>query len=224
MSIRPKPTEPGDAPDLAHELDEAEPGPVEGDRDALLETDRHLDRLGRHRHGQREDVLGRCCPRVLEDAALDRPAPDVGVDRVDPVPAHRDGDVVLLGVVDRLLTAHAPDANRRHDLEVRRERPRPDLETDLVVALAGAPVSDGGGVVVARRGDEMTDDDRARQGRDERVAAFVERIGGERRHGEVAQQLLAGVDDHDLDGAGRRRALAERLEVDRPGRRRRRRR
>ena len=108
----------GHTPDLANERHEAELGPVEGDRNPLLEAHGHLDRLDRHRHRQCKDVLRRRDPRVLQDPALDRPSPDVRVDGVDPVLAHRYRDVVALGVVDRLLAGHPPDAHRSQHLEI----------------------------------------------------------------------------------------------------------
>ena len=114
----PEARRPGHAPELANEIDEAELRPVERDRNALLEADRHLDGLCRHRHREREDIFRRCDPGVLQDSALDGTPPQVRVDGVDPVLAHRYRDVVALGVVDRLLAGHPPDAHRSQHLEI----------------------------------------------------------------------------------------------------------
>ena len=62
---------------------EVQPLPVEGDRDALLERDRHLVRVARDRRvlRVRVEVLCRCAPRVLERSGLHRTPPHVLVDR-----------------------------------------------------------------------------------------------------------------------------------------------
>ena len=112
------------------------------------------------------------------------------------------GDVVAGGVLDRVGPGHAPVAHRRHDLEVGSQRAGGHLEAHLVVALARAAVGHGVGAVAAGHLDEVADDDRPRQGRDERVAVLVEGVGPQRRADEVAGELLAAVDHHGVDGAG----------------------
>ena len=110
----------------------------------------------------------------------------------------------------------------RQHVEVGREDARRHLEAHLVVALAGAAVPDRVGAVPAGRRDEVLDDHRPRERRDQRVLALVQRVGPQRGHEEVARELLARVDDLDLDRAGRRGALADHrpLRPARAGRRR----
>ena len=154
-------------------------GAVERDGDAPLEPDDELRRLGRGARGAARhavDLLGRLDPGVLEDPALDGAAPEVLVDRVRAVLAHRDGDVVRGGVVDRVLAGEAPRPHGREHVEVGRERPHRHLEAHLVVALAGAAVGDGVGAVLPGGAHEVAHDHRPRQRRHERVLALVERV------------------------------------------------
>ena len=148
------------------ELDRGQPLPVERDRDPALEVDRQLDRIGR---------VGRCDgplvrigrwrdPRVLEGTGFARAAPQVDVDRVGRLFRDRDLDAALGGVVDLLVAGEPhPDAHRRNDLEPRVQGVRRDVEADLVVALAGAAVRDGVGILLRRDLDEeLGDEGRAR--------------------------------------------------------------
>ena len=113
----------------------------------------------------------------------------------------------FVGELDAVGAGEAPDAHGRHHVEVGREDARRHLEAHLVVALAGAAVPDRVGAVPARRRDEVLDDDGPRERGDQRVLAFVERVGAQRGHEEVARELLARVDDLGLDRArGRGRA------------------
>jgi hypothetical protein len=117
---------------------------VEPHRDAALEPDLDLFGLVRRqaRNGrQREDVLRRLDPRVLEDAALDADAPEVLVEAVGLRLGDRHRDAVLRRVLDLLVAARElPLAHRRDDLQVRRQRHHRDVEAHLVVALAGGAV------------------------------------------------------------------------------------
>ena len=49
--------------------------------------------------------------------------------------------------------------------------------------------------------DQVAGDDRAGQGRHERIGPLVEGVGLERRHAVVVGELVAGVGDIGLDGA-----------------------
>ena len=109
------------------------------------------------------DVLDRPVPDVFEEAGLDGAAPHVLVDGVRRLLRHVDRQASLLGERDRLVARHPGVADRRHDRQVRGQRADPDLESHLVVALAGAAVRDHGGVVSPRGGDQMLHDDRPRQ-------------------------------------------------------------
>src|SRR5687768_3207621 len=75
---------PGDLPHLLYGSQGIQQLAVNRDRSATLEADLYLACrlriLGRARH--LIDVLGRARPRILQNAALDAPAPKVFVDRV----------------------------------------------------------------------------------------------------------------------------------------------
>jgi len=94
---------------LLHEDYRVEPLAVERDGHAALEADHDLDRLGcRGRvHGPLVDVRSRRRPWILEDAGLDRAAPQVDVDRVDRLLADRYLDIAGLCVFDLLLAREA---------------------------------------------------------------------------------------------------------------------
>ena len=89
----------------------------------------------------------------------------------------------------------------------------PDLEADLVVALAGAAVGHERGAVAAGLGHQVLDDDRARQCRHQRVLALVLGVGQQCGHTEVLGHLDPGVDDGGLDGAGGQRPVADGVPV-----------
>ena len=80
------------------------------------------------------------------------------------------------------------------DLQVGRQRAEPDLEPDLVVALAGAAVRDDRAAVLPGRRDQVLDDQRPAQRGHQRVAVHVEGVGAQRRQAEVGGELLARVD------------------------------
>ena len=100
-----------------------------------------------------------------------------------------------------LSRVSAQVADRRDAGEIRGEVADADLEADLVVALAGAAVADDGRAVLCGGGDQMLDDRRPGERRDQRVAVHVERVGLERGQAVLVGELLAGVDDIGLDGA-----------------------
>ena len=89
----------------------------------------------------------------------------------------------------------------------------PSLEAHLVVALARAAVADEPGSVMVRLLDQMLDDDRARERRDQRVLVLVERVGLERLGKELLDVLLAHVEHDGLDRADVERLLPHELEV-----------
>ena len=157
-------------------------------------------------------------PRVLDHAALDGAAPEVLVDRVRAVLAYLDRDVVLGGVVDRVLAGEAPHAHRREHVEVGRERARPTPRS----APGRCPCPCSRARRRRRRAraaarTRCSRDDRARQRRDERVLALVERVGADgRARGTRRRTRRAASTTTRLDRAGGERPVADR----RPSRRR----
>ena len=158
------------------------------------------------------DVLGGGVPDVLEEAGLDGAAPDVLVDRVRVLLGGLDRQSLFLGEGDGLVAGQGEVADRGDALQVRAEGLDADLEADLVVALAGAAVGDGGGAEFAGGLDQVLDDHRAGDRRDQRVVALVEGVGLQRGHAVLVGELVAGVGDVGLDGAAAQRALADGLQ------------
>ena len=111
---------------------------VDRDRHAVLERDHDLVGVAWLRRvvGVGVDVLDRGVPDVLEEPRLHRAAPDVLVDGVRRLLGHVDRQLVLVGILDRLLAGPGVVAHRCDHGQVRRERADSDLEPHLVVALA----------------------------------------------------------------------------------------
>ncbi len=93
-------------------------------------------------------------------------------------------------------------APRSDDLQVGRERGGGQLETDLIVALAGRTVRDGVGFFLLRDLDHALGDERARNGRTQEVLAFVNRAGAEHWKDEVARKLFLQIINVDFGRAG----------------------
>ena len=102
-----------------------------------------------------------------------------------------------------------PLADGGEDLEVGREGRGGDIEADLVVALAGAAVGDGRGLLFPGDIDEQLGDERPRQRGGERVAALVEGAGHHGLEDEGAREGLLRVGDDQTLGAGRQGALLQ---------------
>ena len=132
--------------------------------------------------------------------------PDVAVHRIRAILLDRDGNAALFCVVNFLLAGlDVPDAPRCDNLHVRVKRLDGQLEADLVVALAGAAVADGGF-------DEALGNQRPCEGRAQQILALVDRARLERRPNEVLDELLAQVFDIQLFRAALFRLLVEGLE------------
>src|SRR5438552_6918148 len=93
-----------------------------------------LDRID----GPGEGVFGRLDPRIFKDARLAASSPEIQVDAVRAFLGRFHGDAMLGGELDLLVAGHLPFADRGDDSESRVERLERDVETHLVVALAGA--------------------------------------------------------------------------------------
>ncbi len=89
-----------------------------------------------------------------------------------------------------------------------------ELEAELVVPLAGAAVHDGLGPELDRELGDRLRDHRARERRDERVLALVERIRLDRARALLLGERGLPVDEDDVVGAGGTAALDRCLEVE----------
>ena len=187
------------------QLDDAQPLAVERHRHAALEADGDdLGLVGRQLGAgdELEDVVVGRVVELLDPAPLRRAPPEVVVDRVRRVlGAALDRDPVLARVGDLLLAPHLPAADRRDDLQLGGQRRHRRLDAHLVVALARAAVGDRVAAVLARVVDGELGDQRAPEGREERIGETVDGVGLDGRHDEVAGELLARVDHLGRHGA-----------------------
>ena len=119
---------------------------------------------------------------VLQHFAFGGDVQQVGVGREGRLAALvlGDRDLVLLGEGDqRVARGEFPFAPRRDHLDVGLQRVSRELETDLVVALAGRAMGDRVGAGRAGDLDQPLGDQRARDRGAEQIQAFVLRIGPE---------------------------------------------
>ena len=121
--------------------------------------------------------------------------------------------MALACVFDLFRTRHAPVARRRDHLQLRIQRAGRHVEPDLVVALAGATVRDGRGLLDFGDLDQLLADERAAERGGHRVAVLVDGVGLERGQDEIARELLADIEHVRPDGAGGERAVADFLEL-----------
>ena len=127
-----------------------------------------------------------------------------------------DRDLVLLGKVEqRLARAEIPFAPRRDHFHVGLERVIAELETHLIVALAGRAVRHGIGADFLGDLDLLLGDQRPRNRGAEQILAFIERIGAKHRKHIVAHEFFAQILDEDVLGldAEHQRLLPRRLEL-----------
>src|SRR4051794_41073758 len=107
---------------------------------------------------------------------------------------------MLARVRDLLLAAHLPLADRRDDLQLRRERRDRAVDSNLVVSLTRAAVGDRVATGGARDLDGDLGDQRAAERREERVVESIDRIRLDRGSDEVARELFARIDQLSIDG------------------------
>ena len=122
-------------------------------------------------------------------------------------------DAVPAGVLELLRAPHVPVAHRRDHAKLGGERADGDVETHLVVALAGAAVRHRDRALLAGHVDEQLGDERARQRGGERIDALVERPGRKGRKAERVDEDPARVGDVRAQRAGAQRAGRDRVDV-----------
>ena len=121
---------------------------------------------------------------------------------------------MVVGVVDRVLAGHAPA--RGPGRSPRGRGPGPGCDTSKrtwSLPLPVQPWATAWAPCVAGRLHQVLHDDRAGQGRHQRVAALVHGVGLEGGQHEVLGELLAGVDDDGVDRAGGAGPLADDVPV-----------
>ncbi|MCY1222478.1 hypothetical protein D9M72_345730 [compost metagenome] len=204
----------GAAVEFLDGLQRGDPDTVDGDRHAGFEGDDDLIRRRREFRGGGVvvDVLGGGVPDVLEVAGFDGAAPDVLVDRVRVLLGGLDRQSLFLGEGDGLVAGQGEVADRGNALQVRAEGLDAHFEADLVVALAGAAVRHGGGTEFTGGLDQVLDDNRAGDRRDQRVVALVEGVGLQRGHAVLVGEFVAGIGHVGFDGAAAQGTLADGLQ------------
>ncbi len=122
-----------------------------------------------------------------------------GVGRAALLVLHVDRDAVLLGIGHQLFARQQiPLAPRRDDLDAGLQCIGAQLETHLVVALAGGAVRDGIRAGLVGDVDQALGDQRARDGGAEQVFAFIDGVGAEHREHEIAHEFFAQVVDENV--------------------------
>ena len=119
-----------------------------------------------------------------------------------------------LGVGDQIGTSlELPLAPGCDHGELGRERGVGELETDLVVALAGGAMRHGVGALPAGDVDLTLGDERARDRGAEQVLVLVDRARPQHREDVVADEFFAEILEHELRGAGPASLLLEAAEL-----------
>ena len=199
-----------------HQVQRSDRLAVKRNRQTLFEADLYIGRIiGTLPRVARPriDLGGRLRPRILEHAGFDRAAPQVLVGRVRGTDGGRDLDAVLVGVLDLVVPIHTPLAHRRDHLELRRERGCGDVESHLVVALAGAAMSDRAGAFAARDLDHHRRDQGPAQRGRERVLLFIYGARLERGPHEQLEKWDAAVGDVGCRSADLQRPRLDGVEV-----------
>lgn len=174
--------------------------------DTLLELNSELLRSGRGVdgvNGTGPQLLGRGVVGVLEHAGLVAAVDEVVVHGPGGLGAGRDGDVLLLGVLEQVLTTlelgdelgQPPWGN---NLDGRVAGLEGELEADLVVALAGAAVADVLAVVLLGDADLGAGDDGAGQRGAQQVPVLVYGVALDGAEDDLLDKLLLQVEDHHL--------------------------
>jgi hypothetical protein len=84
---------------------------------------------------------------------------------------------------------------RRNDLQIGRKRRGCQLESDLIVALAGSAMGEGIGFFLSGDFDHAFGDERTRDACTQEILAFIECTGLEHRVNEIARKFLLQIDD-----------------------------
>ena len=165
---------------------------------------------------QSHNSLGRLGPGVFELVALVGDVQQVGVGGVRRFVARaaRDGNAVFLRIDhEALARVQVPFPPRRDHADVRVEGVGAELESDLVVAFSGGPVSDRVGAALRRDLHQTLGDEGPGDGSAEQILALVDRVGPEHGKHEVAGELLPQILDVDRGGPERLRLGASGLEL-----------
>ncbi len=110
-----------------------------------------------------------------------------------------DRDVVLFGVIKQLLAGQqVPLTPGSYHFHTRLERIGTQLETHLIVTLAGGTMGDGISTGFVGDLDQSLGDQRTGNGSAQQVFAFIDSIGAEHREHEVTDELFTQILNVDL--------------------------
>src|SRR5579859_2012558 len=193
----------GNFVERVEQIDRAEFCSVDGDWSSGFETDfdffgfvgSFFRRNSPLPHGFAGSVGG-----IFEFATFVAEVPNVAVAAINVLFALLDGDVVFFGVGDGVFAGvDVPFAPRRNDLDVWSDCFVSEFEADLIVAFAGAAMSETVSAELERDFGLALGDDWTRHGSAEQVGVFVNGAGAKSRPDEVADEFLAEI----FDGCGR---------------------
>ena len=191
---------------LLDDLDRAQLLAVDGYRDALLVIDGDVFGLiGRLLGGGADQVqvFHGLVPRIFQITALMAQVPEVAVHGVGALLVQRNVQTAGFGVFDFLFAGlDVPDAPRSDDLHLRSQRLDGQFEADLIVALAGRAVADGGSALGLGDLNQTLGDDRTGKAGAQQVLLLVNRAHLQGRPDAVGDELFADVFNIDLARAG----------------------
>ena len=185
------------------------------DRNALVEFDDHVFGIVRglgKRGGQHGNFFRAGVPGIFQDAAFEGDMEQVAVHAVGFRGGGFHGDAVLVGIFDHFAAGMefpvgiAPGGDQ---LDIRFHGIGGELETDLVIALAGGAVADGVGVFLADDFDQFLADQGTRDRGAQQIGAFINRIGLHHREDEIAGEFFADVVDVAFGSASGDRLFVE---------------
>ena len=186
-----------DRVEVRQERCRAHPRAVHRHRHSPLELDLEVGRAAGGRLGRDgEDVhlLRRLGPRILQDAPLEADMKEIPIAGIGPLRRHGRGDAVLLCILHEVgARAEGPLPPRGDDPDGGIDGIVGQLESDLVIPLAGGPVGDGVRPLSLRHSHLGLGDERSRHGGPQEVAPLVQGVGLQTREHEVSDELLAEV-------------------------------
>ena len=145
----------------------------------------------------------RFVPRILQHPPLEADVQEIPVARIGLFLGDGDRDLPGLGIADQVLPAlELPEPPGRDDLERRLKGHVGHLKSHLVIPLARGPVAHGIGAELPGRFHLPLGDQRPGQGRPQKIARFIDRIGPEGRPDIFLDELLPQVFHHHLCCAG----------------------
>jgi len=153
-------------------------------------------------------------PRVFQIAALMADMPDVLISGIDFLSSLGNWNVVSMGVIDQILTGlEIPCSPRCYDLHGRVQSLDGGLESYLIVALAGAAVSDGEGAFLLCYLYQLLGHKRSCHGCAEEVVVFIYGAGFNSRIDIICDEFLSDINCDRLRCASCYRFLLYCIEV-----------